>query len=449
MKNKIIYGLIIIMVFSAIFIGFTYRSVQAYQVVVDGKNVALYQEEDEAKEYANKLQSDLNSRYDVDIKLESRIDIEEVEVRVNSKDLNTCEDVDDITDNLKCKIEGYQIVLDGKDTGLKVEDKDVMDKVIEEFKGKLEIKADKYQVDNQIDYRKNFYHETEFSSWDQIKDYFLTPFQSEKTHIVKEGDTLWDISNEYDIDVEEIEKLNSGLTEDLKLGQEIKLKGSAYRLNILYTSDQTKEKSIPYETETKETDKMYKGEQKVEQEGENGTKEITYKVYYKNGEKYKEEEISEKILKEPVNKIILKGNKEKPVIRRRAVSNRSGRSRSYGNISSPACGYISSSYGSRGGSHTGVDIAGPYGSSVCAAMGGRVIFTGWSGGYGKLIKIQHSNGLVTYYAHLSSFNVGSGQQVSAGQRIGSTGSTGRSTGPHLHFEVRRGGRPINPMGYVR
>ena len=95
--------------------------------------------------------------------------------------------------------------------------------------------------------------------------------------------------------------------------------------------------------------------------------------------------------------------------------------------------------------HTGVDISGPYGQPIIAAAEGLVIHAGWRGGYGLAVVIDHGGGLATLYAHQSSINVAEGQVVTAGQKVGSIGSTGQSTGPHLHFEVRVNGVPKDPM----
>lgn len=99
--------------------------------------------------------------------------------------------------------------------------------------------------------------------------------------------------------------------------------------------------------------------------------------------------------------------------------------------------------------HRGIDIGGPGGTSIYASKSGTVIFAGWSGSYGKLVRIKHSDGSETRYAHLSTYFVSPGQGVSAGQQIAAMGSTGNSTGPHLHFEILFGGSPVNPMGYLR
>jgi murein DD-endopeptidase MepM/ murein hydrolase activator NlpD len=98
--------------------------------------------------------------------------------------------------------------------------------------------------------------------------------------------------------------------------------------------------------------------------------------------------------------------------------------------------------------HTGLDIAGGYGSPIRAADGGRVIFTGWRGGYGKVVMIYHGGPFVTLYGHMSGYAVGDGQSVGKGQVVGYVGSTGYSTGPHLHFEVRVNGSPMDPLRYL-
>lgn len=121
----------------------------------------------------------------------------------------------------------------------------------------------------------------------------------------------------------------------------------------------------------------------------------------------------------------------------------------------PVAGSISSPYGWRRHPifrsrkfHTGVDIAGRNRSEIKATNNGKVIYTGWYGGYGKVVIIDHGKSTTSLYAHLSSINVKNGQAVTKGTTIGREGSTGYSTGPHLHFEIRLNGKHTNPMGYI-
>lgn len=122
----------------------------------------------------------------------------------------------------------------------------------------------------------------------------------------------------------------------------------------------------------------------------------------------------------------------------------------------PAKGQISSRFGMRVHpiSHTpkfhkGIDIAAPMGSPVQSAKGGRVVSAGYEGGYGNCVVIDHGNGVQTRYAHLSQINVRPGDTVQTGQQIGKVGSTGASTGPHLHFEVSQNGRPVDPEAIIK
>jgi murein DD-endopeptidase MepM/ murein hydrolase activator NlpD len=126
-----------------------------------------------------------------------------------------------------------------------------------------------------------------------------------------------------------------------------------------------------------------------------------------------------------------------------------------GALSWPVSGTITSPFGYRrnpfGGGmefHQGLDIAAPMGTTITAAASGTVISAGWYGGYGNYILIDHGGGMATGYGHCSQIFVSVGQQVQKGQAIGAVGSTGASTGPHLHFEVRINGKPVDPAAYL-
>jgi murein DD-endopeptidase MepM/ murein hydrolase activator NlpD len=115
----------------------------------------------------------------------------------------------------------------------------------------------------------------------------------------------------------------------------------------------------------------------------------------------------------------------------------------------PVSGPVVSPFGTRWGRlHAGIDIAVPYGTPIHAAASGRVALAGWVGGYGNYTCIDHGGGIATCYGHQSSFAVSTGQSVSQGQVIGYVGCTGHCFGPHLHFEVRINGAPVDPLGYL-
>ncbi len=122
----------------------------------------------------------------------------------------------------------------------------------------------------------------------------------------------------------------------------------------------------------------------------------------------------------------------------------------------PVIGHLTGTFGERmdpfsgeGAFHTGVDISSQYGDAVRVAADGVVIEANERAGYGRLVVVDHGFGVTTYYGHLSSFNVLPGQQLKRGETIGNVGVSGRSTGPHVHYEVRINGAPVNPMRYLR
>jgi len=149
----------------------------------------------------------------------------------------------------------------------------------------------------------------------------------------------------------------------------------------------------------------------------------------------------------------------RPVVKKKVYNTTSGGTGNYkgtsSNISSnanvnggikPASGIYTQYYS---GSHRGIDIANKIGTPIYAYKAGTVIYAKWQNGYGYLVKVQHEGNVVTYYAHLSAFNVKEGDSVAAGQQVGEMGSTGWSTGPHLHFEIRVNNVPINPYPYIK
>lgn len=122
------------------------------------------------------------------------------------------------------------------------------------------------------------------------------------------------------------------------------------------------------------------------------------------------------------------------------------------NLSRPVSGVITSRFGSissrRSSAHTGLDIGAALGTSVTPIASGTVTFAGWKGSYGNLVIINHGNGIESYYAHCNTINVGVGQSVDTGTVISTVGSTGNSTGSHLHLEIRLNGTPLNPEDYL-
>ncbi|HHT65148.1 MAG: peptidoglycan DD-metalloendopeptidase family protein [Caldicoprobacterales bacterium] len=256
-------------------------------------------------------------------------------------------------------------------------------------------------------------------------------------YTIQKGDTFWSISEAFQIDHDDLTEMNSDIDpKKLQLGQTIRLSYPKSPLNVVTTEVIEYEKSIPYETETQKDKSMYSNESKVLQDGKEGLKLVEARVIKVNGVERERETLSETTLKEPVKKIVVKGTKT-PV------------SRGSGRLRWPVRGRLTSRFGQRWGRlHKGIDLANPKGTPIYAADSGKVIFSGRQGGYGNLVQIDHGDGMVTYYAHMSKRSVSKGDSVSKGQKIGYVGSTGNSTGPHLHFEVRINGNPKNPLKYL-
>ncbi len=261
----------------------------------------------------------------------------------------------------------------------------------------------------------------------------------EKVHTVAEGDTISEIAKQYDLTPEDIEKANSHLDDlhMISIGDELNLIVPKPYITVRTVEYMEYTEEIDFETEYNDTDSLYEGDRKITQQGDAGEKKITGYIVKENGRQVDRKIEEEKILSEPVTRIVARGTAKRPT----TVAS--------GSFSSPTRGRLTSGFGTRWGRmHNGIDVAGPTGTPVNSADAGSVEFAGYRGSYGNLVIINHENGYQTYYAHLNAINVSRGDRVVKGGRIGSMGSTGRSTGPHLHFEVRRNGQPVNPLNFV-
>ncbi|MBE5816873.1 MAG: M23 family metallopeptidase [Clostridiales bacterium] len=217
--------------------------------------------------------------------------------------------------------------------------------------------------------------------------------------------------------------------------------------NYAVVADVVREESIPYSTVYKRTNSMYYYSQKTIQKGVNGKKSVVSRVTTVNGDVIDSVVMSETILSKPKERIIQKGTQLTRGTRITALSGSTV-------LKFPASGTVTSTFGWRTVSgygksyHYALDIANNTGTSVYAAAAGKVVAAGWYGNYGYRVKIDHGNGIQTLYAHASKLLVSVGQQVKQGQKIMLMGSTGWSTGPHVHFEVYVNGERVDPTKYV-
>lgn len=257
---------------------------------------------------------------------------------------------------------------------------------------------------------------------------------------VKDGDVLGSIAQAHNLKLKELLSINPGLTEDsvLQIDQELNVTILKPYVQVIIDKEYFTKEAIPFEKEVVEDSSMPKGDTKVKQEGKDGQRAATYRISEQNGQVITKELTKEEVIQEPIKHIVIKGTKVIP-------------SRGDGSFIWPAVGgYVSSHVGYRWGRmHKGIDIARPSNRTIKAADNGVVVEAGYDGGFGNKIVINHQNGFKTVYAHLASINVRVGQVVSKGSNIGVMGSTGDSTGVHLHFEVYKNGSLQNPLNYLR
>ncbi len=210
------------------------------------------------------------------------------------------------------------------------------------------------------------------------------------------------------------------------------------RITIRSTETATYTEAVAYDVQYIDNASMYEGETEIKSQGKDGTDLIVATVERVNGEEVGRTVVSTTRISEPVAEVQYRGTKPIPA------------TQGTGAFQYPLYSYtISSYYGMRWGTlHTGVDLAAPNGSKIYASDGGTVTFAGWKGSYGYLVIISHGGLYESYYAHCSKILVSVGENVYQGQNIALVGSTGYSTGPHCHFEVRYNGTPYNPLNYL-
>lgn len=225
------------------------------------------------------------------------------------------------------------------------------------------------------------------------------------------------------------------------------------KFSIQLATDIVYTREIAYDITTEYDESQPSSYEKVKTEGENGEEEVTVRTVYVDGVQTDAYETDSVVIKEAVDEVVVKGSDSSS---EGTSSSSTSSSSSYGSGSFiwpvPYTHNITSEFGMRWGRlHGGIDIAdgGVYGQPIVAADSGTVILAGNQGdGYGNYVIIDHGNGYKTLYGHMSSVAAYTGQQVSQGEVIGYVGSTGNSTGPHLHFEIRVNDVQTDPLGYV-
>ncbi len=265
--------------------------------------------------------------------------------------------------------------------------------------------------------------------------------EKNKIYEVVSGDTLSEIAQENGLTMERLIEINPTIEDEsatIRVGDEIIVTSPEPELSVIRQEQQYYEEDYDADVVYVDNDDWYTNDLVVRQQPSAGHRKVVAVVTYRNDTETERDIQKEEVLIEPVPKIVERGTKIPPTY-----------------IKPISGGRLSSGFGGRkapmkGAStnHKGIDWATPIGTAVMASCGGTVTKAGWGSGYGYVVYIDHGDGRQTRYGHLSKVLVKAGEKVSQGQKIALSGNTGRSTGPHVHFEILIGGVQVNPLKYL-
>lgn len=284
-----------------------------------------------------------------------------------------------------------------------------------------------------VEVYENYVNEDELSDMEEELVEVTKEKESNKIYVVESGDCLSVIAMDHDTTVSSIVALNQLANADaIREGQELIIAVPEPDLKIRLTLGEVYEEDYTMEPVIRENDSWYTNQEVVRQEGTTGHRERNDVVVYENGLEISREMVAQNVMTESLPAIIEKGTIIPPTY-----------------IKPLAGGRYTSGFGRRWGRlHKGVDWACPTGTTVYASSAGTVIQASYNGGYGNNVVISHPDGRLTRYAHNSKLLVRVGQTVKQGEAIALSGNTGRSTGPHVHFEIYINGAAVNPLKYI-
>lgn len=302
-----------------------------------------------------------------------------------------------------------------------------------------------------ITYEPGLYLSESIVTEESIIDIITEKRTTAAYYTVVDGDSPLGISSKLDISMDELERLNPGFTTNMMyVGDEILITQEEPFLAVTVTRTEVYLENTPYETSYVNDSSRYEGSSVVTQDGVYGTDRVTADVSYINGIETRRKVLDRVTVSDPTTKIVAIGTKPHPTDLPVSIQPEVELGQMYWPVGGPTGGEISEMMYGYGGyyGHDGIDIRAPYGTPIIAAESGVVTHSGWLGGYGYCIKIKHDNGIETVYGHASYLHVNVGEKVTQGQQIADVGSTGYSTGNHLHFEVRINGFCMNPINYL-
>lgn len=422
------------------------RYVEVTQVYFDGMPVGAVKDADSLQANVDALYEELSVEYGVDVLANQELVLQQAYV-----DPRYVSSVDEVTEEVKrnigIQVNAVVITVDGM-TGAVLESEDdaqwVLDQALAPYLATESDMEVGFLEDVKIEHQQVDY--SALTTREDAFQFLTVGVDAPSIYTVQSGDTLWTIADRHGYTISEIRQANPALAEsdDIYVGMELSLVSPQRLVNVSGVEVIEENVVIEHETEIKEDDTMYTDQRVVEQEGVDGEKIVTTQINYVNGVEASRTVLNEEIVTEPVKEIVTVGTKKRP-------SNVSAA----GYMRPVTGGRVTSPFGPRraptaGAStyHRGVDIGVGYGTPIMATRDGTVTYAGWNGGYGYMVEVDHGGGVRSRYAHCSSIVVRVGQRVSQGETIAKVGSTGVSTGNHLHFEIRINGSAVNPANYV-
>lgn len=432
-KKAIVITLLILL--NALFLlsSFTIK----YKVYLDDKYVGEVRGAKEFSQIVDEACKQISAGLNHEVCFDDKIEYKPV-IAWKAGKVGTEEIIGNLKDSGLYKRKGYAICLNGAEL-ITLPDRQMAESLIQKLQEPYkEEPEDKVEFIDSVEIKGKAINQINAVSFDEALEVLARNKVEPKIYKVEKGDSLWYIARKCGLTIDELADLNPGLTEIIHEGQKIKLEKPVPLIGIRTTKMTTENEEIPFEIAEEKDSKKYRNQRKVVVKGKNGLKKASIKIVEENGIEIARNVISEEVIKQPVT--------QKESVGTKVLPPRWGT----GSFNRPVLGVITSRFGRRWGAmHEGIDIDGNIGDPIRAADGGKVIFVGTESGYGKIIKISHDNEYITYYGHCSKILVKKGDRVAKGQKIGLIGMTGRTTGPHLHFEIRKNGVPQNPVKYLK
>ena len=376
------------------------------------------------------------------------VDMDKLDTQVGVVRRQSVESREEFTDNLSDELGmveyAYALYIDGEPVAATTFP-GALDELLDQLKkGYITANTvDSYFVEN-VEIKQEYVDASLVMNLGNIAEILNATKAGEVTYTVQAGDSYYYIAELYGMSVDDLLDMNPGYDPKLlRVGDVLTISNAVPYLTIVNVERQNYVQDIPYEVEYQDDNTMYQGDYKVLSAGEFGKADVTANVTYINGEETARQIVASVTLSDPVTETQARGTIPRPTWF------------PTGSFRWPCNGTITSYFGRRntgikGAStyHEAIDIANSYGTPIYASDGGTVTYSGWRGGYGYLVIIDHGNGYQTYYGHNSSLVVSVGEHVYKGQQIARMGSTGVSSGNHCHFGILINGTFVNPLNYL-